>query len=611
MSNAQRNYLKDFDYRAHGHTASASQMSTYLSCPRKWWFQKALRMPEVQAQQKFIFGDRLHEACERYLLSDETGRDIESGEPYELWPDGWDKGLGSYDAGIMRQIVEMGIAEGILRRTPLRRIEAPFFHTISPNVGICGYRDVAAPGLVEDHKSISRRKYKSSQKALAEDPQLLIYAAIDIREQMTATKQMPDPEDEITLRHNQFIKDPDDLFVQACETTVTVGEVIEFWEKHIVRAGIEMLALKQAKLDAKNWEDVEGPRKKGACREYGACPFANVCGGVMTPQALRAQVERINEIPIEPEEPETSGATNMGIFDRLNKGADKGASKPKTTRKPKPKAETVAETVKTVEADSEWVEADENDTPPWAVEGCAACDGVGFNSNGDACKACDRVTTKNKGIPSAAFEIGVNAEGFTTWTAGGVEIGKAKLMSEVKAGDDTKPKADAADEKKRKAAERKATREEKRAAKAEQAAIDIAAEAEREKEAASNVEAKAVTAKPVSVKIDKVKAPNAKGRPTMGWLLVYGAVRRSKFPLVDLNHLFATYANQLAEKQGADSYYKLDRFKRVDMMKAVAEDVANLIKPGSVVTVRADDRDIKAFASAIEVYATAVIEGNG
>ena len=617
MSNAKRNYLKDFDYRAHGHTTGASQMSTYLTCPRKWWFQKSLRMPEIQAQQKFIFGDRLHEACERYLLSDETGRDIETGEPYVLWPENWDEGLNAYDGGILRQIVEMGIAEGILRRTPFRKIEAPLFYTVAPDVGICGYRDVSAPGLVEDHKSISHRRYKSSQKDLAADPQLLIYAAIDIREQMTATKRMPNPDDEITLRHNQFIKDPDDLFVQACETTVTVAEVMEYWDDTIVPAAIEMLELKRAKIDGDKWETVEGPRVKGACHEYGSCAFVNVCGGCMSPQSLRAQVERINEIPIESEtEPETTGATNMGIFDRMNKekGDAVAATAEKPKRKPKPKPKPEMEVVS--ETDVEIIEEafiedgqeirDGNDTPPWAIADCAACSGTGFNSKGDACAACDRVTAKNKGIPSAAFAIEVDGEGFTVWTAGGVEIGKAKLTSDVKAGDDTKPKDDA-DAKKEKAAKAKAARAAKKAERdAAKAAKAAAAEAPADVEPA----AASATAKDTTLdSVDEVKP--GRGRPAMGWFLVYGAVRRSKFPMVDLNQLFTTYAKQLAEKQGADSYYKLDRFKRIDMMKAVAEEVASFIKPGSIVTVRPDDRDIKAFASAIEVYATVVMEGNG
>ena len=623
MSNAQRNYLKDFDYRAHGHTASASQFSTYLECPRKWWFQKCQRMPEIQNQQKFIFGDRLHEACERYMLSDETGRDIESGEPYELWPEGWDEGLSGYDAGILRQIVQMGIDEGVLRRTPFRRVEAPFFYTISPNVGICGYRDVAAPRLVEDHKSVKRRKYKATQKKLAKDPQLLLYAGVDIREEMTRTKEMPDPDTEITLRHNQFIKDPDDLFVQGCETTVTVAEVLNFWEEELVPASQEMLSLKQAKKPVNDWDTVEGPRVKGACSNYGGCPFANVCGGVQTPQSLRAQVERINELPIEPETL-TTGESNMGIFDRMNKGNSAKTDKPKTERKPQPKVEVEVAPVETAVEETE-VETTEvvNDTPPWAVADCAACSGSGFNSNGDACKACDRVTAKNKGIPSAAFEIGVDETGATTWTAGGVEVGSAKLTSDVKVGDDTKPKVDP-EEKKAKAAAAKAKRAEKKAAK-EAAAKAKAAEAEAaasddsdeyvdadEVEVPENVEAKATTAKVKNAKLEEVEEVKpGRGRPAMGFFLVYGAVRRSKFPIVDLNQLFTTYANQLAEKQGADSYYKLDRFKRVDLMKSVAEEIAGFIKPGSIVTVRADDRDIKAFASAIEVFATVVIEGNG
>jgi hypothetical protein len=45
------------------------------------------------------------------------------------------------------------------------------------------------------------------------------------------------------------------------------------------------------------------------------------------------------------------------------------------------------------------------------------------------------------------------------------------------------------------------------------------------------------------------------------------------------------------------------------MMAASAEEIAETIPSSTLVVVRADDPDIRAFATAIEVYATNVIEG--
>lgn len=575
MSNTQRNYLRDFDYRRYAHTASASQISTFLTCPRKWWFSKVIRIPEEMDQTKFIFGDRLHEACERWLLSDDTGRDPD-GKPLELWPDGWNKGLDDFDAGLVKQLVEKGIEEGVLRRTPNRAIEKPFQYQVVPGVSVCGYRDVSAPGLVEDHKSIKRRRYKSSKKDLAVDPQLLLYAAIDIRERMEVGYQ-PDPADKITLRHNQFIKDPNDLFVQPCETQVTVGEVMDFWENDIEPTAGDMLRLKQAKTPAAQYEQVEGPRKKGACREYGGCPFAEVCGGVKAPSQLVAEIDNKNTEP----KPETQQEESMGIFDR-NKGGKK-AAKTKKTREPKPLEETATATAEATEA------------PPWANDDCPACGGVGFNKESKPCKACNRIAAQNDGAMSSDYDI-TYENGYAIWSEDGEELGCAKVTSEVAVGDDTKPEAKAEKPKTRK----KKTKETEPA------------------EEPRDVEAAAETAEPVDTTPAKNKkagktalstAKKGRGRPKSGFTMVYGSVRRAAMKQLDLNVLFAECAQQLAETEGVDSYYGLDRFKRRDKMASIAGKIAEDIDNATLVIVRPIGPDVTAFAAALEPYAKNIVEG--
>lgn len=607
MSNTTRNYLTDFNYRVYAHTASASQFESFLRCPRSWWFQKVARMPDVEGQRQFEFGDRLHEACERWLSADDTGRD-ESGKPIELWPDGWDAGINQQDASIIKRLVQAGIDQGVLRRSPGRRIEAPVSYPgplpqtpreIVPGVGLCGYRDVAHTGVVEDHKSIKNRRYMKSQDALREDPQLLLYAAIDLIERVEAGEVMT-PETKVTLRHNQFVKDPDDLYVRPCEVDVSLAEVEAFWEEKIEPAARDMLRYKKTLKDENRWAEVEGPRVKGACQAYGGCPFARICSKVETPAAHRERIQRINELPQEPL-PVTNPQENqtMGAFDRLNKPK---AAKP--TPATPPPAETEATTTAVAEPDvlfkdsevEETVELD--DTPPWANLDCTACGGSGFNSRGNQCAACDRKAEMHGAPRAGSFTLSVDEEGYTVWTrlADLTVVGRRLLTApEVKVGDATrtpKPRARIkVDE---------ATTE----------ADDSDTTTESDAPASINVPS-AVAAKPSTVKVsaDKTTGKGRTGRTATGFIMVYGAVRRSKMKLLDLGEVFAAYGAELAEAQGADSYYSIDRFRRRDLLASKAREIAETIPSSTIVVVRADDPDLRAFATAIEPFATNIIEG--
>lgn len=630
MSNTTRNYLTDFDYRAHAHTASASQFDTFLTCPRKWWFQKVARLPELEGQRQFEFGDRLHEACERWLLADDQGRDRETGEPIELWPEGWDEGLSEFDASLVKRLVEKGIEEGVLRRTPDREVEAPVGvyngrnytpRQIVPGVGVCGYRDVRAPGLVEDHKSIKNRRYMKSQADLLADPQLLLYGAVDLIEH--AEKGLPIP-DEVTLRHNQFIKDPEDLYVRACEVQADRATIQEFWEQTLEPAAADMLRYKRELRDENRWSEVEGPRQKGACQAYGGCPFAKICGKVEKPATYRARIERANAIPAESPEPVTTKeSTDMGIFNRLN--AQPAAEKP-APAKPAPavEAEAPAEevAVATEEAETEAILPGKQPVP-WANPDCKACKGVGFNKSGKPCAACDRVAEKEGNPRASSFNLEVDDAGYThvIREADGETVAIVQLQAEeIRAAEKTQPAPESTKAKGAKKRNRFAKKAEEAPASVEEPNSEESPEAPEEPQAseqepeqpAPEPEApKAVkaTTSDVEPSSEKTTGKGRAGRTATGFLLVYGAVRRTKMKLLDLNEVFHRYAAELAESQGVASFYQLDRFKRRDIMASKAAEIAETIPSSTIVVVRADDPDIRPFATALEPFASNVIEG--
>jgi len=616
MSNCTRNYLKDFNYRAFAHTASASQFDTFLTCPRKWWFQKVVKLPELDGQLQFEFGDILHEACERYLDADDQGRD-DQGNALDLWPEGWNRGLTDFDSTLIKRLVEKGIEEGVLRRMPGREVEAPIGiwngrnytpRQIVPGVGVCGYRDVKSPGMVEDHKSVKNKDYCKSQADLLADPQMLLYAAITIIELAEANEELPET---VLLRHNQFIKNPKDLRVKATEVDVELDVIQEFWEKTLEPAAVDMLRYKKEMKDESKWDKIEGPRENGACMKYGGCPFGRICGRAEHPTAYRARIGRINAIPAELDtDTVTKENTDMGIFNRLN--ADK---KPATETKAAPAKATEAQVEESAEAaEEEFIEetleqeadatadavAEEAlEAPPWASADCPACKGAGFNKKGNPCAACDRIAEKEGNPRASSFEVTLDdttGETVVTRSADSADVYRVQLQSaEVKKSEKSKPAGEKAKE--------KAAAKRSRFAKQE--------EPEVEKVETTVVPPKALAAEPVDVEPDagKTKGMGRTGRTANGFTIAYGAVRRSKMTMMDLNEVFARYAAELAEAQGAESYYQLDRFKRRDMMASTAKAIADTIPSSTLVVVRADDPDIRAFATAIEVYATNVIEG--
>ncbi len=69
-------------------TISASQVESFDMCKRKWWLNKVRKLPEATSTSQ-IFGTVLHGVIERYLMADDLGRDRKTGNPIELYPEGW------------------------------------------------------------------------------------------------------------------------------------------------------------------------------------------------------------------------------------------------------------------------------------------------------------------------------------------------------------------------------------------------------------------------------------------------------------------------------------------------------------------------------------------
>lgn len=349
---------------------SASQDKALEDCYRKWWFQSVRKLPRVE-KTEFLFGSILHSVLDRYLRSDDPNVD--------LYPDGWhisynrfnNKAVGSISSDeqlLVKDLVAEGIKNGTVRREPGREVEAEFVIDIvkklvptfeDPNISMTGFVDLATPGTeggvigeITDHKTVKRRKYAKGARALEKDPQMLTYA-----EALFQLQGIEDPAAEISLRHNTFVKDPDDPAVFSSSVLVKREDAERHWK------GVVSRAKKAAEIRlVKDPFEIEAPNKKGACDRYGGCPFAGICGGTETIEDYIYKVQAINSKKKEPE-----GGVSVGLKEKL--AARLAASEAKT---PASKAAP---------------------TPPeWYVKGCRVCGDTPGYLKGEPCKACVTIT---------------------------------------------------------------------------------------------------------------------------------------------------------------------------------------------------------------------------
>lgn len=588
MSNRGRDFKK-FDYK-YPLVMSASQLATFAGeqwdpikgtmkegCERKWAFEKVWRLPTEQ-KDYLMLGEILHEACERWLEADETGRN-EDGTPLNLWPDGWDDQLSHSDSALVRALVEKAIEEGMLRRSAGRIIEAPIqMPVVKREASLIGYVDLLLPDGVEDHKTTSNMRYAKTQEQLGNNTQLLVYAAFVVREWMREHKTLKDLPF-VTLRHNVFLKDQDKPTIRPTQAQVPPDHVVSFWDRVVVPSAQKMLHWKKSGLPVTDWEKVPGAKDKGTCRKYGGCPFAGICSRRETPAAHKKRVQRLNQ------HRETSAQeTPVALFDKLK--AKQGATpapetKPEAAPAPEPAQDSAPATPAPepeaqVEAPAE--PAQVRAAAPWANPDCRACKGTGLSRKGTVCKACESANARSDSpVDITSFEI-VAGEGVINISAGGAVIAQVQVTAPVQSKDATTPKA-------------------AKATKATAKPAEEAPEPEKVEEAVKAPKAKKET-----------KAPAKRGRPKKGFTLLYGSARVTKRDTINLADVMRDYGTQLAESLQARDFFALKAFTRRDALASKAQVIAEGLG-SALVFVRPGNPDLDALAAALEPFAYEVLEG--
>lgn len=329
---------------------SASQIDNFLDCPRKWWFQRVLKLKEVQ-KGYFTFGTVLHGCIERWMAADKQGRvpyDILNpsivpeplkgqiaGTPVDVFPPGWETieergakvSVTPNEARLIRRLFTEAVERGIITRdegvTVEREIHLPVLegveltgyidlHKAKTDIGKCHNHD-KDPSTefyivpeIHDHKSFG----ESSTRYLKQPgPKDSAGNLIPIEHEYTpddgtspnsvghnqqvltyaaATSIIDDYDGPVIVRHNQFPKFEDPKGVRKVEALVSPNRLKSHWA--FIQATARRMLLVQK---IKEWKDTPGPETTDTCSKYGGCPFQGICGKRETPEVYSRRVDRL------------------------------------------------------------------------------------------------------------------------------------------------------------------------------------------------------------------------------------------------------------------------------------------------------------------------------
>jgi PD-(D/E)XK nuclease superfamily len=322
---------------------SASQYKTWKRCHRAWWFERVCGVRD-KPKQHFAIGHALHAVAERYITAQ-----VASWE--ELFPLDWDKGLAPEEGAWIRDMAHRAVAKGVWQAVPNSLVELPLafltppefadarglpllakaetyldetltrrvsaltalydgsplpkgWDRLPPFVGFIDHLVLNEdPPRVADHKTAKSRRYATTPGKLADDEQVLSYAAVPmvLRPEVTT----------VNVRHAVFIKEAGGPDPYCVEVPVSYEKVLKTWED-IRQAAADMQLVREmapkvvdpynAAARANNWQRVKSAVEEGraqeACSAYGGCPYKDVCFGRATAEQVVRRLDAPSIAPI-------------------------------------------------------------------------------------------------------------------------------------------------------------------------------------------------------------------------------------------------------------------------------------------------------------------------
>lgn len=226
---------------------SPSQIATYTTCPRQWFYNKVLGLP-VPQKASAALGEKVHSTIEAYL---------ESGDPLDLHV-------------VARP--SQGKLDELRALNPL--VETKMERPLRNGLTFIGRIDLLALSqrLVVDHKTTSDLKYAKSEEELQHDVQMLSYA-------YEVYCRNPGPE--VRVAHNVLLTRGGPA-TRYTETTVSAPQILAGWSR-IQDVTDEMIQTARLNSPAEVRED------RSQCEKYGGCAFKDQCKALWLARGERAR----------------------------------------------------------------------------------------------------------------------------------------------------------------------------------------------------------------------------------------------------------------------------------------------------------------------------------
>ena len=218
---------------------SASQVSTYLSCERQWWWNKVFGLPTRQKPSAAL-GEAVHNSIEAYL--------------------------GGGDEGVLHSVARPALPTlRRLRAIADLEVETKMQRPLRNGLTFVGRIDALSVGerLVVDHKTTSDLRWAKSSEDLQSDVQMLAYAYEVLAR---------NPGEEVRVAHSAMQTRGLPLATYT-EATISAVQVRDGW------ARIEAVT-DRMRATAQVTSADRVPPDWSACSKYGGCDFREQCAAL-------------------------------------------------------------------------------------------------------------------------------------------------------------------------------------------------------------------------------------------------------------------------------------------------------------------------------------------
>lgn len=246
--------------------ASASQLSTWSRCRRKWYFEKVLKL-FAPVHPSAELGTRCHSALEHYLKTGERTGDADVQRILALvWDSVWFRRLVQCPDIVVEKPV-LGLVIGGVGISDRSRIDLQYrAECVSLRGSEWTEEDIPAPSragrcmVIVDHKSTSNFTYAKSKEEAYGDPQTVVYGADAFRD--------PEIEEVLFVYHYFRTRGVACLprYVIVRHTRSTLEPLLTQFATFLD----EMRQMRDLPLEAI-------PRNTDACWDFGGCPFKQPC----------------------------------------------------------------------------------------------------------------------------------------------------------------------------------------------------------------------------------------------------------------------------------------------------------------------------------------------